>query len=187
VNCGFWIEYPRSAFLLAMQKFSAKINKIGINPVVDPPDEVLDVIFEQAGRSKGPMPVRGTIDGAEFIQTLVKYQGSWRLYINAEMLKASGTSLGETVDIGIEYDPRPRELPMPGKLVKALKKDKIAKAAFESLSASRQKEICRYVAFLKSDAAIDRNVERIIKHLRGEDAPTLHALMRKPKPTPYKH
>lgn len=150
--------------------------------MVDPPDYVRDVIFKQAGRSKGPIPVCGTVNGAEFIQTLVKYQGAWRLYINAEMLKASGTELGETIDIEMEYDPRPRETPVPQKLAKALKKDKTARAAFERLSASRQKEICRYIGLLKSEESIDRNVERVIKHLRGEDAPTLHALMRKPKP-----
>ncbi len=165
-----------------MLKFSATIFKIGINPVVDPPGDVLDVIFKQAGKSKGPIPVRGTINGAEFIQTLVKYQGAWRLYINGEMLKDSKTELGDTVTIEIEFDPRPRETPMPPKLTKALKKDKIASAAFESLSPSRQKEICRYINYLKSEDAVDRNVESVLMHLRGEDAPTLHALMRKTKP-----
>lgn len=149
--------------------------------MVDPPDDVLDAIFEQAGRSKGPIPVCGTVNGAGFIQTLVKYQGAWRLYINAEMLKASETALGETVDIEIEFDSRPRDTPMPPTLAKALKKDKTAKAAFERLSVSRQKEICRYINYLKSEDAVNRNVERILMHLRGEDAPTLHGLMRKPK------
>lgn len=165
-----------------MKKFSAEIFKIGINPVVDPPGDVLDAIFKQAGKSKGPIPVRGTVNGAGFIQTLVRYQGAWRLYINGEMLRASGAEIGDMVDIKIEFDPRPRETPMPQKLAKALKKDKTAKAAFESFSASRQNEISRYIANLKSEESIDRNVERIIKHLRGEDAPTLHALMRKTKP-----
>jgi hypothetical protein len=165
-----------------MEKFSATIFKIGINPVVDPPDNVLDAIFDAAGKSKGPIPVRGTIDGAEFIQTLVKYQGAWRLYINAEMLKASGTELGDTVAIEIDFDPRQRVVTMPPILAKALKKDKIAKIAFEAHSASRQKQICRYNTYLKSEGANDRNDERDIKHHRGEDAPTLHALMRKPKP-----
>jgi hypothetical protein len=165
-----------------MEKFSAMIYKIGINPVVDPPDRVLDAVFKQAGKSKGPIPVRGKVNSAEFTQTLVKYQGLWRLYINGEMLQASGTELGETVDIEIEYDTRPRETAVPPKLAAALKKDNAAKCAFEILSLSRQKEICRYIASLKTEESIDRNVERVVKHLRGENAPTLHALMRKPKP-----
>ena len=156
--------------------------KIGINPGVDPPGDVLDAIFAQAGKTKGPIPVRGKVNGAEFTQTLIKYRAAWRLYINGEMLKSSVTKVGDTVDIEIEYDGRPREVPMPPKLAKALKKDKTAKTAFESLSASRQKEICRYIAMLKSEESIDRNVERIIKRLICEDVPTRHGLMRKAKP-----
>ncbi len=34
-----------------MLSFSAVIYKLGIDPVVDPPHEVLNLIFEQAGRS----------------------------------------------------------------------------------------------------------------------------------------
>lgn len=164
-----------------LARFSEEIFKIGINPVVDPPDEVLQTIFEQAGRSKGPIQVRGKLNGADFIQTLVKYQGAWRLYINGEMLKASDTKLGDTVKIEIEFDPRPRETPMPPQFAKALKNDKTAKAEFEKLPPSRQKEILRYLGFLKSEESLARNVKRVIKHLRGEDAETLHGLMRRKK------
>ena len=72
-----------------MNSFSAKIYIISkINPVVDLPDDVLSAIFAQAGRSKGPIPVRGRLNGAEFIQTLIKYEGAWRLYLNGPMRKA---------------------------------------------------------------------------------------------------
>ncbi|HLA94342.1 MAG TPA: hypothetical protein VK612_01380 [Pyrinomonadaceae bacterium] len=63
-----------------MAEFSQKIYKIGINPVVDPPNEILKAIFKQAGRSTGPIPIHGKLNGAEFTQTLVKYKGKWRLY-----------------------------------------------------------------------------------------------------------
>jgi len=86
--------------------------------------------------------------------------------------------LGDLVRIEVEYDPRPREVPMPEKLAIALRKDKKAKAAFDTLSPSRQKEILKYPGFLKSEESIDRNVDRVLKHLRGEPAETLHALMR---------
>src|SRR5262245_57771936 len=92
-----------------MVKFKGKIYKIGINPVVDPPEKVLKKIFEQAGRSSGPITVRGLLNGTKFIQTLVKYGGVWRLYINGPMLKKSGSALGDTVNIELEFDPTPRE------------------------------------------------------------------------------
>lgn len=161
--------------------FTFKIYKLGINPVVDPPDNVLRALFEQAGRSKGPIPVRGRLNGAEFIQTLVKYGGKWRLYINGQMLKDSGLKVNDTASIEIEFDSRPRIVGLPESLEKALQKDKRAKKAFEELSPSRQKEIMRYLGALKTPASIEKNVERIIKHLRDEKTDAQHALMRRQK------
>jgi hypothetical protein len=164
-----------------MAKFSSKIYKIGINPVVDPPDEALTAVFKQAGRSKGAIPVRGRLDGAEFIQTLVKYQGAWRLYINGEMLKSSGLRVGDTATVEMAFDPRSREAPVPPKFARVLLADKSAKAEFDALSPSRQKEILRYLGSLKTEESLDRNIERTLKHLRGEKTDALHAMMRKPK------
>src|SRR5689334_6607280 len=112
-----------------MVKFKAKIYKIGINPVVDPPERVLRAIFEQAGKSRGPISVRGLLNGSEFIQTLVKYSGAWRLYINGPMLANSNLKVGDVANVEIEFDPRPRDVPMPTALEKALRRDKTAKAA----------------------------------------------------------
>jgi hypothetical protein len=157
--------------------FSARISKLGINPVVDPPPDALNVVFEQAGKSKGPIPVRGKLNGADFIQTLVKYQGAWRLYINGEMLNDSELKVGNTADIEMEFDPRPREVPMPSYLKAVLKKDKVAKKAFGDLSPSRQKEIFRYINSLRTEESITRNVEKIIRQMKGESVKPL-AVMR---------
>lgn len=164
-----------------MVGFSQAIYKIGINPVVDPPDDVLASVFEQAGKSKGPIPVCGKLNGAEFIQTLVKYQGAWRLYINGEMLKASGLKVGDTAKVEIEYDPRPRDVPVPRQFSRALEKDKSARSAYAELSPSRQKEILRYLDSLKSADSLNKNIERIMRHLRGEKTDAQHALMRRTK------
>ena len=148
-------------------KFKAEIYKIGINPVIDPPDDVLAVIFEQAGRSKGPIPVRGKLNGAAFIQTLVKYQAAWRLYVNGQMLEDSGLTVGDTARVEVEFDPEPREVPEPEALAAALRKNAKAKAALDKLPPSRRKEIFRYIGSLKSETAIEKNVARVIEQLRG--------------------
>lgn len=152
-----------------MVNFSQTIKKIGINPLVDPPNIILDAIFREAAKTKGPIPVRGKLNGIDFIQTLVKYQGEWRLYINGEMLKASGLQVGDTAEIEIAFDPRPREVPGPPKFAKALKDDQIAEAEFHKLTPGRKKEILRYLGFLKSQEALERNIDRVLKQLRGED------------------
>ncbi len=137
------------------------------NPYVLLPAEVLEAIFEQAGRHKGPIPVRGTLNGKPFQQTLVKYSGAWRLYVNLMMLKDSPRQIGEEVQVEIEFDPSDRTIEQHPKLTKALAENREAHEVFEGLSPSRQKEIVRYIAQLKSEASVERNVERAINFLLG--------------------
>lgn len=160
-----------------MKSFSAIIRKIGINPYVYLPDDVLGGLFEQAGRSKGPIPVRGRINGKRFIQTLVKYEGVWRLYINGEMRRAANVDVGDQVRIKIEFDPALRVEPIPPKFTKALAKNKAAKAAFQNLIPSRQKEILRYLNSMKTETSLERNIEKTIQHLLGGKPNGLHHLL----------
>lgn len=153
--------------LAHMQSFSAKIHIIGVNPYVLLPAPVLKEIFSQSGKDKGPIPVRGTINGNPFLQTLVKYSGKWRLYLNTPMRKASAIDVGDIADVEIEFDPTPRIIPVHPELKKALAKNKKAKAAFEKLAPYRQKEIVRYIANIKTDGSVMRNIEKIIQHLTG--------------------
>lgn len=152
-----------------MKSFKAIIDIIGINPFVFLPENVLAYIFIQSGKSKGAIPVKGTIDGHPFIQTLVRYSNAWRLYINTPMLQASGKKVGDKVSIALAYDEMERVVPIHPKLTKALKENKEAKSVFDKLSPSLQKEIKRYIHNLKTDAAVDRNVEKAIRFLTGKE------------------
>jgi uncharacterized protein YdeI (YjbR/CyaY-like superfamily) len=148
-----------------MKPLSAKIQIIGINPYVLPPQTMLKYIFQKAAKDKGAIPVQLKIGNKDFIQNLVKYSGKWRLYLNGPMRKAAGKDVGDIIDIQIDFDPKPRTTPIHPKLKKAFKEDSKAKAAFEKLSPSRQKEVLRYINFLKSEESVDKNVERAITHL----------------------
>ena len=148
-----------------MKFFSAKIHIIGINPYVLLPQIVLKYIFQKSGKNKGAIPVELKIADKNFIQNLVKYSGKWRLYLNGPMRKAAGKNVGDDIDIQIDFDPKPRTTPMHPKLKKAFKENQIAKKAFEELSPSRQKEILRYINFLKSEESVEKNIHRAIAHL----------------------
>jgi hypothetical protein len=152
-----------------MKSFTTKILIIGVNPYVLLPAAVLDELFTKAGKSKGPIPVKGTLNGKKFTQTLVKYSGKWRLYLNTPMRKAAGIDVGDTAKVKVEYDPAPRVLTMHPKLASALEENKKAKATFEKLAPYRQKEIIRYIGFLKAEESVNRNVEKVIKHLLGKE------------------
>jgi hypothetical protein len=161
-----------------MESFTAKILKIGINLYVGLPEDVLNTLFKQADKNKGPIPVRGTLDGKRFKQTLVKYQGAWRLYLNTPMRQDAGIDVGDDAKVEIEFDPEPRIVPIHPKFARALSKNKEAKASFEQLAPSRQKEILRYLNSMKTDESLVRNIEKVIQHLLGQKPKGLSALLR---------
>ncbi len=150
--------------------FSATIDIIGINPFVFLPDPVLQDIFAQAGKEKGPIPVKGKVNGKPYQQTLVKYSGEWRLYINMKMLKNSPRRIGELIELSIQFDPESRAINPPASFVKALKENKEAKDVFDDLTASRKSEIARYLARLKTEAALEKNIKRAINFLLGKES-----------------
>ncbi|MGR3857327.1 YdeI/OmpD-associated family protein [Chryseobacterium indologenes] len=148
--------------------FSATLEIIGINPFVFVPEEILETIFEKSGRNKSPIAVKGTVNGKEFKQNLMKYLGEWRLYVNLIMLKNSPKRIGEIIEVVLEYDDSDRSIPIHPQLEKAIKESALAAENFEKLTPSRKNELVRYINNLKTEASIQRNIEKIIRHLHGE-------------------
>jgi hypothetical protein len=139
-----------------MHHFSSTIHIIGINPFVFVPEKILEAIFTDAGKEKGHIPIHGTINGQPYKQTLVKYAGHWRLYINTTMLKDSPKRIGEKIKVTVAFDPADRTIAMHPKLAKALKANKAAQKVLEQLPPSRQKE-----------GSVNRNIQRAIDFLLG--------------------
>jgi hypothetical protein len=152
-----------------MNTFNATIEIIGVNPFVFLPDKILKAVFKQAGKDKGPIPVNGTIDGHRYKQTLVRYSGHWRLYINGPMLKVSGKKVGDRTTLTIAFDPEERTISIHPKLNDALIANPKAKDAFDLLPPSRQKEIIRYISFLKTESSVEKNVARAVAFLLGKE------------------
>ncbi|MEJ6979549.1 YdeI/OmpD-associated family protein [Pedobacter sp. P351] len=150
-------------------KFSALIEIIGINPFVYLPENVLNFIFLEAGESKGKIPVKIKIEGHEFPQTLIKYSGHWRLYLNTPMRKAAKKDVGDNADFEIAFDKVKREIPMHSKLLKALQENEEARKIFDNLRPSLQHEIIRYLSFLKTEESVERNVTKAIGFLLGQE------------------
>jgi hypothetical protein len=150
---------------MKLHKFKAQIEIIGINPFVFVPAKILKEIFRQSGKDKGHIPVRGSVNRKSYKQTLVKYSGEWRLYINTTMLKDSPKQIGKIIEVTIQHDPEDRTIQPHPALVKALNENKEAKKVFDNLPPSRQKEIVRYIAALKTSESITKNIQRAISFL----------------------
>jgi len=150
-------------------KFTAEINIIGVNPYVQVPDKILQNIFRKSGKNKGAIPIKGTVNGIPYKQTLIRYSGDWRLYINTVMLHHSPRRIGEIIKISAEYDPEPRTITPHPDFKKALNKNKEAKIVFDNLPPSRRTEIVRYLTNLKTEKALERNILRAINYLLGKE------------------
>jgi hypothetical protein len=161
-----------------MAAFQARIQLLGINPWVALPARALAELLRAAGRDKGPIPVRGFIDETPFRQTLVKYQGAWRLYLNTPVRRAAGKDVGDRVRVTVELDPVARREPVPPELKQALAAQPELKATFAALAPSRRKEINRNLNKLESEAARQRNLEHVLRYLGGERSPTAPAYLR---------
>lgn len=149
--------------------FTAVIDIIGINPFVFIPEQILEAIFLAAGKNKGSVQVKGTVNKLPYKQNLVKYAGHWRLYINMQMLKNSPQQIGKKINISIEYDPADRNMPIHPVLLISLNRNKKAKKLYYEQSPSLQKEINRYISNLKTEDSINKNVKRAIDFLLGKE------------------
>jgi hypothetical protein len=149
--------------------FTAVIGIIGVNPFVYVPDEILQEIFKQSGKQNGPIPIYGTVNEKPYKQTLVKFSGAYRFYINTSILKNSPKRIGEVLTITIAYDPSDRTIKMHPKLILALDNNTEAKEVFDSLSMSLQNEIVRYISQLKTEESIDKNVKKAIGFLLNQN------------------
>ena len=152
--------------MMTIYKFQAELEIIGINPFVALPIDILQHIFIDSGRKKSPIAICGQVN---YKQNLMFFKGDWRLYVNTTMLKNSPKRIGELVDFTIAYDSEPRMVKQPQVLSEALAKNLEEKEVFEQLTASKQLEINRYIARLKTDEAIERNVARAIGFLLGKN------------------
>lgn len=121
-----------------------------------------------------PMPVLIRINNqpkkAWRINMMPRGDGSFYLYLHGSVRKASGTKVGDRVEIEIRFDTAYRNgpmHPMPIWFKQALVKNVKAKKSWNALIPSRKKEILRYLSWLKSKEARDRNVARAMHVLSG--------------------
>lgn len=152
-------------------RFRAKMLITGVNPYV-----VVSAARAKALKPgwKRPMPVLVTVNGVPEppwrINLMPMGDGRFYLYLAGAVRKASRTKVGDTVTIDVRFDPEYRNgpmHPMPVWFREPLEANAKAKRAWAELTPSRQKEILRYLSWLKSDDARERNVSKAIRVLSG--------------------
>lgn len=139
-----------------MGTFSARIRKVGINPVVTVPLR----ITKEFGM-RGYVPVCVELGGKTFRATLVpEGNGRHRLYLNLPMRQAAGRETGDRIEVRLERSAAqvwrlPRDLAVALRAAGRLEE-------FRANTRSRRKEVIRWVMAAKSSETRERRVKKAV-------------------------
>ncbi|MCW3089431.1 MAG: hypothetical protein JWP81_500 [Ferruginibacter sp.] len=122
-------------------------------------------IVESFNAGKKP-PVRITINGYTYRNTIAVMGGVYMVGVSAEHRKGAGVQGGDQIEVTIELDTDPRVVDIPSEFQKALDKNAAAKKFFETLSNSKKKGIVVPIKDAKTDETRDRRIEKAVNLLK---------------------
>jgi hypothetical protein len=114
--------------------------------------------------------VNGQPDVPWHINMMPVGNGDFYLYLHGGIRKASNSKVGDTVTIEVDFDKDYKNgplHPMPEWFSLTLEQNPEAQANWDALPPSRQKEVLRYFAGLKSTDARERNTQKALDVLSG--------------------
>jgi hypothetical protein len=118
-------------------------------------------VVETLGSGKRP-PVRVTINGYTYRNTVAVYGGEYFVGVSAEHRAGADVSAGDVLDVTLELDTDAREVGVPDDLAAALAAHPMAKACFDGLSYSKRRRIVLDIEAAKSDDTRLRRVTKVI-------------------------
>jgi hypothetical protein len=127
--------------------------------------EVPPEVVEALGASKRP-PVRVTINGYRYRNTIAVMGGKYMVGVSAEHRAGAGVGGGDEVDVDIELDTAPREVTLPADFAAALDADAKARRTFDALSPSNKGWHVSSVEGAKTDETRQRRIAKQVEALR---------------------
>ena len=122
-------------------------------------------IVESLNSGKKP-PVRVTINGYTYRNTVAFMGGDYMVGVSAEHRKGANVEGGDEIEVTIELDTEAREVEVPIEFQKILNKNSIAKKNFDSLSYSKKKGLIDPIKDAKSNETKERRIEKAINLLK---------------------
>jgi len=121
---------------------------------------------EAAFGSKKPK-VKAMIEGVPYRGLLVRMGGPNHILIILKGIREQvGKTFGDEIKVSVELDVEERVVTVPAELKRVFKSEKEAKAAFEKLSYTHQKEYVTWINEAKKIETRTRRVEQTIKLLK---------------------
>jgi bifunctional DNA-binding transcriptional regulator/antitoxin component of YhaV-PrlF toxin-antitoxin module len=126
------------------------------------PDEVVEAL----GAGQRP-PVRVTIGGYTYRNTIARMGGQFLLGVSAEHRAGAGVAAGDELEVEVELDDQPRTVEVPADLAAALDADPDVRRRFDALSYTHRKEHVRAVEDAKTAATRERRIAACVAKVRG--------------------
>ncbi|WP_406629166.1 YdeI/OmpD-associated family protein [Amycolatopsis sp. WGS_07] len=124
-------------------------------------------VVEALGQGRRPK-VRVTIGPHTYRSTVAVYSDEFMLPLSAANREAAGVAAGETVEVTLEADLAERTVEVPGELAAALASRAGARAAFDKLSFTAQRERVEAVTSAKRAETRERRIAKIVAELAGD-------------------
>ena len=124
----------------------------------------VDVPFDvEAAFGEKKPKVKALIEGVPYRGLLVRMGGPNHILIILKGIREQiGKTFGDEIQVSVESDAEPRVVEIPDDLLKELKKDNAAKAFFDKLSYTHQRE---YVLWINEAKKAETRQTRIVKTL----------------------
>jgi hypothetical protein len=133
--------------------------KSGNMASIDVPDEVLDAL---GGRR---VPVVVTINGFSYRTTTAVMRGRQVVGLNTANRAAAGVEPGRPVEVTVANDDAPRRVEAPAELAAAFETHPTARATWESLSYSHQREYADWIEGAKKAETRQSRVAKAVERL----------------------
>jgi Bacteriocin-protection, YdeI or OmpD-Associated/Domain of unknown function (DUF1905) len=141
---------------------------------VEPPEpmrglEVPIEVVEALGGGKRPA-VTITINGHSWKSRVAIMRGRYLLGLSNANRKAAGVATGDEVEVEVEIDAEPRLVAEPADFTRTLDADPAARAAYDRLSGSHQREHVRAIESAKKPETRVRRIEKALAMLRSQES-----------------
>jgi hypothetical protein len=128
--------------------------------------EVPAAAVEALGAGKRP-PVKVTIGGFTYRNTVALYGGKFLIGVSAENREGAGVKAGDMLDVSLELDSAPREVEIPADFKAALKRAPKALKTFEALSYSHKRAHTLAIEGAKAPETRARRIAKSVADLKA--------------------
>jgi Bacteriocin-protection, YdeI or OmpD-Associated/Domain of unknown function (DUF1905) len=148
-----------------MMKFRAR---------VEPPEpmrglEVPAEVVEALGGGKRPRVVI-TINGHSWRSRIAIMRGRYLLGLSNANRQAAGVVTGDEVDVEVDIDAEPPAVVEPADFARALDADPVARAAYDRLAHTHQREHVRAIESAKKPETRTRRIDKAVEMLRQQES-----------------